>query len=166
MLTWLDKIKWFVILVLVQGVVIGQMETSRIAVPLIYIYYLLKLPSDIGRKQLLFHAFFLGLGVDMFGNTPGLNVTASLWLAMARPQLLRWQTARDASESFSPGIKTMRVGPFFRYIAPAILLHSFILNFIDAFSLVKMYQVCLNSLADALATIAIVWVIELVRRND
>ena len=166
MLNWVDKIKWFVVLVLVQGIIIGQMEASRIAVPLIYIYYLLKLPSYTGRKQLLFHAFFLGLCIDMFGNTPGLNITASIWLAMARPQLLRWQTARDASESFSPGIRTMRFGPFFRYIFPAVLLHSFILNMVDAFSLVRIEQILLNTLADTVATVVLILIIELVRRNN
>ena len=165
MLTWVDKIKWFVILVLVQGVVIGQMETSRFAVPYLYIYYLLKLPSDTGRKELLFHAFFLGLCVDMFSNTPGLNITASLWLAMARPQLLRWQTSRDASESFSPGMKSMRFGPFFRYIFPSVMFHSFVLNFVDAFSLVRVEQVVLNALADTLVTVVLIVIIELVRRK-
>ena len=165
MLTWLDKIKWFVILVLIQGIVIGQMEASRIAVPLIYIYYLLKLPSDIGRKQLLFHAFFIGLCVDMFGNTPGLNVTASLWLAIIRPQLLRWQTSRDTSETFSPGIKSMRAGAFFRYMTPAVIIHAFVLNLVDAFSLVKMEQILMNTLADSLATIILIWIIETVRRS-
>lgn len=165
MLTWVDKIKWFVILVLVQGVIIGQMEASRIAVPLIYIYYLLKLPSYTGRKQLLFHAFFLGLCVDVWGNTLGLNITASLWLALARPQLLRWQTSRDVSDSFSPGIKSMRFAPFLRYIFPAVLLHAFVLNFVDTFSIVRLENILFNTLADTSVTVILILVIELVRRN-
>ena len=101
---WVDKIKWFVILVLIQGVIISQVQVSRYAVPLLYVVFILKLPSDTGRKSLLFYSFLIGLCVDMFGTTPGLKATASLWLAMARPSLLSWQTSRASSDSVVPGI--------------------------------------------------------------
>lgn len=164
--SFLNRIKWFVVLVLVQGVIIGQIQASRFAVPLLYTAFLLKLPSDIGRKQLLLYAFFIGLSVDVFGNTPGLNATASIWLAMIRPVLLRWQTSRDASECFVPGIKSMGLGAYFRYIAPAILFHSLILNVIDAFLLAKIEQILLATVADGVVTILLLLIIELVGRKN
>ena len=162
---WVDKIKWFVILVLIQGVIIGQIQVSRYAVPLLYVVFILKLPSDTGHKKLLFYSFLIGLCVDIFGNTPGLNATASLWLAMARPLLLRWQTSRDASESFIPGIKSMRTAPYFRYVLPSVLLHSLILNTVDAFSLVKASEILFASLADTAVTVALIMIIEFVGRK-
>lgn len=164
-MTWVDKIKWFVILILIQGIIIGQIQASRYAVPLIYVIFLLKLPSDTGRKELLLYAFFIGLGVDVFGNTPGLNATASLWLAMARPLLLRWQTSRDAAESFVPGIRSMHFGPYLRYVLPSVLLHAFVLNFVDAFSVARMQQILFATAADTLATVILIMIIELVGRK-
>lgn len=162
---WVDKIKWFVILVLVQDLIIGQMQVSRYAVPLIYVLFILKMPSDIGRKNLLFYSFLIGLCVDIFGNTPGLNATASIWLAMARPALLRWQTSRDASESFVPGVKSMRTAPYFRYVLPSVLLHSFIINVIDAFSISRMADIAIAALSDAAVTVILIMVIEFVGRK-
>lgn len=162
---WVDRIKWFVILVLIQGVIIGQIQVSRYAVPLLYVVFILKLPSDIGRKSLLVYSFLIGLCVDIFGNTPGLNATASLWLAMARPILLRWQTARDASDSFIPGIKSMRTAAYFRYVLPSVFLHSVILNAVDAFSVVKASHILLASFADTFVTVALIMIIEFVGRK-
>ena len=163
--TWVDKIKWFVILVLIQGVIISQVQISRYAVPLLYVVFILKLPSDTGRKSLLFYSFLIGLCVDVFGNTPGLNATASLWLAMARPLLLRWQTSRDATESFVPGIKSMRFAPYLRYVLPSVLLHSAVLNVIDAFSIAKASDVAVATLADTAVTVVLIMIIELVGRK-
>ena len=165
MTTWVNKVKWFIILVLIQGVIISQVQISRYAVPLLYVVFILKLPSDIGRKSLLFYSFLLGLCVDVFCNTPGLNATASLWLAMARPSLLRWQTSRDASESFVPGIKSMRIAPYFRYILPSVLLHSAVINIVDTFSISKLSDIAIATLADTLVTVALIMIIEFVRRK-
>ena len=162
---WVDKIKWFVILVLIQGVIISQVQVSRYAVPLLYVVFILKLTSDTGRKSLLFYSFLIGLCVDMFGNTPGLNATASLWLAMARPSLLRWQTSRDSSDSFVPGIKSMRLAPYLRYVFPSVLLHSAVLNVVDAFSVAKISDIVIATLADTAVTVALIMIIELVGRK-
>lgn len=162
---WVDKIKWFVILVLIQGVIISQIQVSRYAVPLLYVVFILKLSSDTGRKALLLYSFLIGLCVDLFANTPGLNATASIWLAMARPLLLRWQTSRDASDSFIPGIKSMRLWPYIRYVLPCVLLHSAVLNTIDAFSIAKISDVAIATIADTLVTVAFIIIIEFVGRK-
>lgn len=162
----INRLKWFIGLVLLQGLIIGQIQAARIAVPLVYIFFLLKLPSDIGKNRLLFYAFFLGLLVDFFGNTPGLNASASLCLGLARPTLLRWQTGRDAAECFIPRVRTMGLAPYLRYIIPCVLLHAFILNMLDTFSFFRIDQIILSTLADAGVTIILFMLAELVGRKE
>lgn len=164
--TSMNRLKWFVGLVLLQGLIIGQIQATRIALPLIYIFFILKLPSNIGRKNLLLYAFALGLAVDIFGNTPGMNATASIWLAMARPTLLRWQTGRDAAEYFIPKVRTMGVGPYIRYIIPAVLMHAFILNLLEYFSTNHFNEILLGTVADSFVTIILFVLIEMVGRKD
>ena len=162
----MNRLKWFVGLVLLQGLIIGQIQAARIALPLVYILFILKLPSDIGRKQLLLYAFAIGLFVDIFGNTPGMNASASLWLAMARPTLLRWQTGHDAAEYFVPKVRTMGLGPYFRYIVPAVILHASVLNIIDTFSSVRINEIVMGTLSDSAVTIVLFLLIELIGRKD
>ena len=161
-----NRLKWFVGLVLLQGLIIGQIQAARFALPLIYILFLLKLPSDTSRNKLLFYAFALGLAVDIFGNTPGMNASASVFLAMARPALLRWQTGRDAAEYFIPKVRTMGLGPYFRYIVPAVILHASVLNMLDTFSFFRIDEIVLSILADSLVTIILFMLIELVGREN
>ena len=162
----MKRLKWFIGLVLLQGLVIGQIQAARFAVPLVYIFFLLRLPSNTGRIKLLFYAFFLGLAVDIFGNTPGLNASASLWLVLVRPTLLRWQTGRDAAECFIPKVRTMGFAPYMRYIIPAVLLHAFVLNLMDTFSFFRMNEILLSTLADSTVTIVLFMFIELVGRKE
>ena len=162
----MNRLKWFVGLVLLQGLIIGQIQAARIAVPLVYIFFLLKLPSDVNRNRLLFYAFGLGLAVDIFGNTPGLNASATLCLGLARPLLLRWQTARDAAECFIPKVRTMGLAPYMRYIIPSVCLHAFVLNMLDTFSFFRIDQIILSTLADAGVTIVLFMLAELVGRKE
>ena len=162
----MNRLKWFVGLVLLQGLVIGQIQATRVALPLVYIFFLLKLPSDTGRNRILFYAFALGLAVDIFGNTPGLNASASLCLGLARPTLLRWQTARDAAEYFIPKVRTMGFAPYLRYIIPSVVLHAFVLNMLDTFAFFRIGQILLSTVADAGVTIILFLLAELVGRTD
>ena len=162
----MNRLKWFVGLVLLQGLVIGQIQATRFALPLVYIFLLLKLPSNMGRNKILFYAFALGLAVDIFGNTPGMNASASLCLGLARPTLLRWQTGRDAAECFIPKVRTMGLAPYLRYIIPCVVLHAFVLNLLDTFSLVRMGLIMWSTLADSAVTVLLFLLAELVGRKE
>ena len=162
----MNRLKWFVGLVLLQGLIIGQIQAARIAVPLVYIFFLIKLPSDVSKNRLLFYAFALGICVDIFGNTPGLNASATLCLGLVRPTLLRWQTARDAAECFIPKVRTMGLAPYLRYIIPSVFLHAFILNLMDTFSFFRIDQILLSTLADGGVTVVLFMLAELVGRKE
>jgi rod shape-determining protein MreD len=98
---------WFVGLVLLQALVLNHIHVCGIATPFLYIYMLLKFPSGMKRNEQLLWGFFLGLLVDIFSNTYGLNTFATVALAMARPYLLRLLTPRDMTESIIPSFKSM-----------------------------------------------------------
>ena len=71
MVQTLHRVVWFVVLVLVQTQILNHVHIMGYATPMVFIYYILALNSEIPRKSLLLQAFALGLCVDIFGNTPG-----------------------------------------------------------------------------------------------
>ena len=111
----LHRIEWFVGLALLQALVFNQLHIGGYATPFLYIYFILKFNSKIGRNQLMLWAFMLGLTIDVFGNTPGMNAAACTCLAFFRNSLLRLVTLRDLDEAFRPGVKSLGVAVFFRY---------------------------------------------------
>ena len=86
---YIIRLEWFIILVLLQVLVLNHIHFEQYATPLFYIYFLLKIDSDNSRKGLMLWAFSLGLCIDIFSNTPGLNAATSVFTAFCRPWILR-----------------------------------------------------------------------------
>lgn len=134
MIKIIHRMEWFIGLVLFQSLVLNQMHIGGYATPFFYIYFILKFNSRISRNNLMLWAFALGLTVDMFSNTPGMNAAAATCLAFFRAPLIRLITLRDMDEGFRPGVKALGFSSFFRYSLLTTSLFCTILLLIDTFS--------------------------------
>ena len=110
------QIGWFLGLAMLQVLVLNQMHIGGYATPFLYIYFILKFNTRIGRNALMLWAFALGLLIDMFSNTPGMNAASATLLAFSRTSILRLVTLRDMDEGFRPSLRSMGVSSFLRYI--------------------------------------------------
>ena len=160
-----SRIAWFVGLVLVQVLLLNNICLFGLATPFVYIYFLLAVDKDVDRNMLMLIAFLLGLSVDVFSNTPGVNAGASVLIAFMRPGLLRLFSPRDEYENFEPGIYTLGPWVFMRYALVTALLHHMVLFFLEAFSFVNLGYLSLRVLCSALLTTALVMAIEFVRHK-
>ncbi len=165
MLTYLQRIEWFIGLVLLQVLVLNHMHINGYATPFFFIYFILKYNSGVSRNVLMIWAFLLGLTVDILGNTPGMNAAAATVLAFMREPVLRLVTLRDSVEDFEPGIKSMGFSPFFRYILLCTFLFCTILLVIDTFSFFNLPVLLLKILTDASITIICILCAEAIRRK-
>lgn len=81
----IQRIQWLVFLVLLQVLVLNYVHIGQYATPLFYIYFILKFHTDTGRKELMLWSFAIGLCIDIFSNTPGMNAAALFyWLSAVR----------------------------------------------------------------------------------
>ena len=156
----LHRIEWFVGLVLVQVLVLNQLHVGGYATPFLFIYFILKFNSKIGRNSLMLWAFMLGLMVDVFGNTPGMNAAACTCLAFFRNSLLRLVTLRDQDEAFRPGIKSLGVAVFFRYVLLACVLFCTLLLLIDTFTFFNLPVLLLKIVTSTVSTIVCIFCVE------
>lgn len=161
----LTRIAWFVGLALVQVLLLNNICLFGLATPFIYIYFVLALDRDIDRNALMAMAFALGLVVDVFSNTPGVNAGASVLVAFLRPGLLRLFSPREEFENFEPGIHVLGVGPFLRYALLMVLLHHTVLFFLEAFSFARIEFLLLRILCSTLLTVMLVMAIEFIRHK-
>ena len=159
------RIAWFVGLVLVQVLLLNKICLFDLATPFIYIYFVLALDKDIDRNALMMMAFTLGLSVDVFSNTPGVNAAASVFVAFMRPGLLRLFSPRDEYENFEPGIYTLGVWAFVRYVVVATLLHHTVLFFLEAFSFANAGYLLLRILCSTLLTVMMIMTLEFLRHK-
>ncbi len=165
MVAFLHKIKWFVGLVLLQVLILNHVHIYEYATPFFFIYFILDYRSGVKRNILLLWAFCLGLAIDIFSNTPGMNAAATTLLAFVRPTFLRLMTARSNTDEFDPGIRAMGLSAYFRYILLCTLLFCIVLLVMDTFSFFDPLVLALKVLTDASVTIVCILCAEAIRRE-
>ena len=147
------RIKWFLGLVLLQVLVFNQMHIGGYATPFFYIYFILKFNSRIKRNELVLWGFILGLVVDVFSNTPGLNSSVATCLAFFRSPIIRLVTLRDMDEGFRPGVQSMGFSSFFRYSLLSCGLFCTLFFLIDTFSFYDIMSLCLKIVTSTMSTL-------------
>jgi rod shape-determining protein MreD len=166
MITLLQRIEWFVALVLLQVLVLNRVHIQGYATPFLFIYFLFLLDSGTKRNTLLGWGFALGLAVDIFGNTPGINAAAATLLAFVRGPLLRLVTLRDTTDDFEPSIRSMGVLPFTRYVVLGSLLFCTVFQVIDVFQTFGWGVLALRILSDVAVTVMCILCVEFIRRKQ
>lgn len=161
---YIKRISWFIGLVLLQVLVLNNIHIGGYATPFIYIYFILKFNSDVSRNGLMLWSFFLGLSIDMFANTPGMNAAAAVALAFLRSPFLRLFSPRDSLESLEPGFQTMGIIPFMRYVVVCVLFHLTILLTLEAFSFFSFPVLLIKIISSAILTTLCILAIEGIRR--
>ncbi len=162
MINLINRLKWFVGLVLLQVLILNKMHINGCAIPFLYIYFILKFHSRASRNELVLWGFFLGVVVDMFCNTPGMNAASLTCLAFFRTSLLRLVTLRDVDDDFEPGIRALGVPAFLKYILLSSALFCTIFLCIDTFSFFHWNVLWIKILASTLATMLCVFCAEIV----
>lgn len=165
LITYLQKIVWFIGLVLLQALVLNSVHIGGYATPLLYVYLLLRFESDASRNELMLWAFLLGLLVDVFSDTPGMNAAAAVLLAFVRPFVFRLFASRDAVESIVPSWWTMGGSSYLKYAFVCILVHHAALFSVEYFSFAHVWQVMLHVVCSSVLTLLCVLAIEFMRRR-
>lgn len=165
MQTYINRIGWFIGWILIQVFILNHVHIFGYATPFLYIYFLLKLPTETSRNILMLWGFFLGLAIDTFCDTPGMNASAAVWLAFLRPYLLKLFMPRDIFESMQPAMRTMGNAPFVKYLIAATLLHHTFFLIMEGWGLWHWGELVTHIVACSLLTIAMALAIEFMNRK-
>lgn len=159
-LNYISKIGWLFGLVLLQVLILNNIHIANCATPFLYVYMLLKFETATSRNALMWWAFFLGLAVDVFSDTPGMNAASAVLLAFLRPTFLNLYLSRDITDSMVPSIKTMGTVPFMKYAVTCLLVHHTMLFILEFFSLVNIWMLLLRIGASVILTLICVMALE------
>lgn len=125
-----------VILLLVQIMILDRISIL-FALPAIHIYILLifMLPTNTNRMFLLTVAFLLGLVVDNFNHTLGVNAATACFVAYVRPLFFRLLHL-DNLKSTNLGLSIRNIGfsKVLRYCFISLVVHFVFFYFFEAFS--------------------------------
>ncbi|MFP4664624.1 MAG: rod shape-determining protein MreD [Bacteroidales bacterium] len=141
----------FLLCLLIQVFLFNEMQISRYFNPSFYVLFIILLPFETPRWLLLLSAFGLGLGVDAFMNTPGINAAATVFAAFVRPGVLNLLSPRDGYEpGTTPRISFYGLSWFLKYALAILLSHQLVLFFLEAFTFRYAFQTIAVALVNSL----------------
>jgi rod shape-determining protein MreD len=149
------EILLFVILVLLQVLLLNRIAVFGLAVPILYIYFLIKLPYGRNRFYVIVSGFLLGIVIDIFLNTPGMNAAATTIIATLRSMVLNLFYPKNEYEDLVPGIHTSTAA-FVKFTVMMVLLHQTLLFFIEAFTLFNLTSTLIRIGSSSVLTIVLI----------
>lgn len=147
----------YAILVGVQVLIINNIELGRFINPFIYVMFIIVLPFETPKWLLIISAFIMGITIDMFYDTAGMHAAACVFIAYIRPGVLKLFSPRDGYEfGTQPTIQYLGVPWFLSYSAILIVLHHFILFYIEVFRFSEFFSTFLRVIISSIFTIILV----------
>jgi len=113
---------YFLLLVVLQIPLLHNWVLYDVAFPFPYIGFILLMPHTLPKGWAITIAFFLGLLVDVFSNTPGIHASASVLIAYYRVSWL--QVVSDTSnEEMDLTFLFFGFSKFTLFMLPLIFIH-------------------------------------------
>ena len=129
----------FVVLVLVQ-IIFSKVVLFSIATPIIFIYLLMRLPIGLSLNIAYTVAFFMGLTIDMFNNTQGMNALACLLMTAVRtPVFNAYIPHDDETNNTMPSTRSLGIPSYLKYMGTLVLIYCTLIFFIQAFTLHNIF---------------------------
>lgn len=154
----------FVVLCLAQALVFNHIHLFGCATALLYVYFVIMLPRNYPRWATLLWSFFLGLGVDIFSNTPGMASASLTLVGLVQPFLLTLFIPREAPENMKTAASTLGFTKFLTFATMLVLLHCLVFFTIEAFSFFNWMQWAMNIAGTTLLTLLLIIVLEGIRK--
>lgn len=155
--TLIRNILRFIVLLVVQVLVFDNLGFGTYIHPYVYVLFVLLLPFDTPKWRLLIDGFLIGMAVDIFNGTPGLNAGATVFMAFMRPFIIGITSRKsDIDGKNAPTVTEMGLQWFAVYALLLILLHNLVLFWLEAFSIKLLGLIIAETLLSAPVTLLLI----------
>ena len=153
--TLFTDILLIVLLIALQVFVLNRITLFGKYTPVIYPVFVMFYPFFRNKYQFLLLSFLLGLGVDAFLYTWGINAFATTVIAYFRTLIFR--TSTDTSTDFF-SFQSLQWSQFLFFILMSILIHQFLVQYIEIFKFSRFFDVFLNVLATSAISFIFIYI--------
>jgi hypothetical protein len=121
----------------------------------------------MNKAWVILTAFIVGMIVDMFYNTMGMNAAACVFMAYCRPWVLSIYAPNGEYEATAkPTIQSMGLTWMVSYAGTLILLHHLVLFFIEALTFASFFSTFLKVILSGIITLVLILLSQvLMQRN-
>lgn len=163
--TLFHRLGIILVVVLLQVFVFNHINLWGYAVPLLGVSVLFYTPLNSGRIGNMLLAFFTGLLLDAFSNSPGVAAGAMTATAFVQYPLLHAMAPKDAVEDAIPDVHLLGRYKYISYIAILMAVHHLIYFVFEAFSLFNAMDLALRFLGSYVLSMLLALSIEMFRTS-
>ena len=145
----------FIVLILLQVLLLNNINFLGYINPYLYVIFLILYPFNTPQSLFLLISFLLGLTLDTFEDSGGINAAACVIIAYIRPVILRfsfgvsydYQTIKLANTPFGT-----RLG----YIMVVVFIHHLVLFTLEMFDFSHIFLILKKTLFSGIFTILLI----------
>jgi len=151
----------FVTLIFIQALMLNHIDFLGYINPYIYIIFIALFPVRNNRTILIMLSFLLGISMDMFLDTGGIHAAACVFIAYARPLILK-SSFGTSYEHQSIKFNTVDFGSKLTYFTLLTLLHHLVLFSLEIFSISRILLILQKTLFSSIFTIILSMVVTII----
>lgn len=149
----ISLIIWSIALILAQVLIFNHICLFGYAVAFIFIYTLVKIPMSMTLEWRFTIAFLLGLIIDIFSDTLGMNALACTIIMGLRRPIIRLYVVRDDEVTDTyPGYNSFGTFSFVKYVITLTLLYCTLFYLIESFFSIESIKTIFQILASTILT--------------
>lgn len=158
--SFIRRLLTLLFLAALQVLFLNRIALFGYVTPLFYIWMIARFDNSMTRSGVLLWSFFLGLSIDLFSGTPGLNAASATFLAMFQPGIVKLFVPLERHEVIVPGSASMGGRPFAGYLLLITLLHHTVYFILRSIPLGDWSVLVLKVVFSALLTFIFMIVVE------
>lgn len=141
----------FVSALLVQVLICNHIVLFNVAAPVVFIYFIIRLPIHLPVNWVLTLSFLLGWMVDIFSDTMGMNTLACTLTAMMRRKIFSLYNSREEKYAeVTPCVASLGLVAYMKYMFTFVLIYCLLIYFIEYFSFsninIMLIKICSSAL--------------------
>lgn len=146
----------FLACILLQVLVFNHIALFHVAIPVVFIYFLIRLPIDMKLQFVFILAFLIGLIVDIFSDTPGVNALACTLIAgIRKPLYYAYVPKDDVTSRLVPCVAALGITEYIKYLLSFVVIYCFLVFSIEYFSFADVKGIVILSASSAALTFVI-----------
>lgn len=146
-----------IFLVMLQVFIFSNISFNGSICPYIYVIFILMYPPFRNRYVFLLLCFLLGLGVDIFEDTGGINAFASVTLGYLSKHIIRITSGTKFFEIEEFRFSDFNMGQWVFYTIVMVLIHHLLIFFLEIFSFGNFTDTLLKALYSSAFTIIFIF---------
>ena len=156
------------VLITLQVLVLNRVCLWGVAQAFAFIYVIINLPILLSQNLVLTISFAMGLTIDIFSDTPGMNALACTLLAALRKPVLKLYFNREEDlTGTAPSIVSLGFPVFAKYAVTLSLCYCVMIYLIESFTFFNPVKLIMRIVGSTVLTSLVVLAIDsIVNRPD